>query len=155
LNTGASASPDRVRLARTVAVVLLVVWTVVIWQLLTSPRVGTRAWYPWMPYVRNFAHAVLFGVQALLIGWSLRPGPVGRPLALWLAASGLALAYGGLTEWRQAVLPERTASWIDVGTDAIGAFGLPWALSTGRVFSGRLALVLVAAAAASIWATLT
>lgn len=140
---------------RPFVILLLVAWTVLVWQLLTNPRVSTEPWFPWMPYVRNFGHAVLFGVQALLIGLALRPGPVGRPLAVWLAAATLALAYGGLTEWRQSALPGRTASWIDVATDAVGAYGLPWALAEGFRISGRALIVLALAVLFSVAATLS
>jgi VanZ family protein len=105
--------------------------------------------------VRNFAHAVLFGIQAVLIGLALRPGPIGRPARIWLVASTLALAYGMLTEWRQASLPGRTASWIDVVTDAVGAYGAPWALAHGFRLSRRAVIVLLTAVLFSVAATLS
>ena len=140
---------------RPFVILLLVAWTILVWELLTGTRVSTEPWYPWMPYVRNFAHAVLFGVQALLIGLALRPGPVGRPVGIWLVASTLALAYGVLTEWRQSELPGRTASGLDVVTDAIGAYGTPWALAMGFRISARAVIVVGLAAGFSVAATLS
>jgi hypothetical protein len=41
-----------------------------------------------------------------------------------------------------------------VVTDSIGAFGVPWALSTGRLFSWRAVAVFLAAGAAALVATM-
>ena len=48
-------------------------------------------------------------------------------------------------EWRQAAVPGRHASWFDLATDAVGAFGLPWVLSRPADGARRAALVLLAA----------
>jgi len=65
----------------------------------------------------------------------------------------VAVTYGLLIEWRQAYIPGRVASGWDLLTDAIGALGVPWALSTGALFSGRAVAVFIGAAAMAAGAT--
>jgi len=87
-----------------------------------SPKVEDLA-FTGSSYVNNLAHAVLFGFEALLLGLLWRPGEVGRPARVWWTAGLLALLYAGLLEWRQSFMPGRTASMIDMLTDAIGSLG--------------------------------
>lgn len=136
------------------ALTLAVAWGLLTWVLLTSPKVQVGTWYPWMPWVWNLAHAPLFGVQAALIALTLRPGRVpGRDAQrAFLAGAALAVLYGTLIEWRQAHLPGRTASGLDVITDAVGALGVPWALATGVLFSRRALVVFVVASFAALLA---
>ena len=58
-----------------------------------------------------------------------------------------------LLEGKQSGIPGRAASAWDVLTDSIGALGVPWALSTGVLLSGRAVAVFVAAAAMAAAAT--
>lgn len=59
-------------------------------------------------------HLVGFLVFALLLGWA-------RPRLGWLAAWGIATLYGGSIELVQLFLPWRSAEWLDLGADALGA----------------------------------
>ncbi|HZL99507.1 MAG TPA: VanZ family protein [Planctomycetota bacterium] len=148
--------------SRGLALLLLAGWTALIWWLMIRARVpaGERQW--WVHWGRNLAHAPLFGVHAALAALALRPGAVPGPSTdrarrpeqrAYLAAAAVALAYGLLVEWRQAQVPGRVASAWDVLTDAVGALGVPWALSTGALFSRRALAVFAAAAAMAAGAT--
>lgn len=148
--------------SRPLALLLLVGWTALIWWLMTRAKVTVGERYWWGPWARNLAHAPLFGVHAALAALTLRPGAVPGPSAeparraehrVFLAAAAVAVAYGVLIEWRQASIPGRVASGWDVLTDSVGALGVPWALSTGALLSGRAVWVFVAAAAISAAAT--
>jgi len=153
--------------SRTLALLLAVGWAALVWTLLTSTKVKVGPWYPWMPWVWNLGHAPLFGVQAALIGLTLRPGRVPGPDApgsdapraahvarrAFFLGAALALLYGVLIEWRQAQVPGRVASGFDVLTDGVGALGVPWALATGALFSRRAVLVFLIASVAALVAT--
>ena len=148
--------------SRPLALLLLVAWSGLIWWLMTRTQVtvGDRWW--WGPWARNLLHAPLFGVHAALAALTVRPGPVPGPSSgpgrvperrAYLLAAAVALAYGVLIEWRQAGIPGRAASGWDVLTDLVGALGVPWALSTGALLSGRACAVFVVAAAVAAAAT--
>jgi hypothetical protein len=148
--------------SRTLALLLAVGWGVLVWTMLTSIKVAVGPWYPWMPWVWNLGHAPLFGVQAALIGLVLRPGRVPGPDApradgvarrAFFVGAAIALVYGVLIEWRQAQVPGRHASGLDVITDAVGALGVPWALATGALFSRRALVVFLVASIAALLAT--
>lgn len=147
--------------SRTLAQLLAVGWAALTWTLLTSTKVSVGVWYPWMPWAFNLGHAPLFGVQAALIGLALHPGRVPGPAPdggraarrAFFFGAALALLYGVLIEWRQSQIPGRTASGLDVITDAIGALGVPWALASGFLFSRRALIVFVIASLAALVAT--
>lgn len=74
-------------------------------------------------------HFLLFAVlAALLARWWSRSG-VGAPL---LAAALVALAYGGVTEALQTIVPARSPEWLDLVADAAGA------LAGAALFGRRL-----------------
>ena len=131
----------RLALGRPLTALLLVTWSASIWWVLTTTRVGTEPLFPGSAFVFNVGHAGLFGLQALLIGSLWRPGPIGRELAPWVTASCLALLYSCALEWRQDSIDGRSASWFDLLTNAVGAFGAPWALSQERLFNRRFWIV--------------
>ena len=81
------------------------------------------------------------------------PSPDGAARAAFGLAAVLAVCYGIAIEWIQAGIPGRSASVLDVLTDTVGALGVPWALSSGRVFGARALVVFVAAGAAAAWST--
>ncbi len=137
-----------------VATLLLVGWTVLVWSLLTRTPTGTEPWFPWMPYVNELGHAVLFGVEAVLLGLVLRADDPGARRRRLLAACVAAFLYGALLEWRQGMIPGRDPSAHDLFTNGVGAFGVPWALGSRRWVSGRAVLVLLLAAASAAWARL-
>ena len=166
------AAADHVRVntvrLRLLAGILAVLWAALVWELCTSTRVTHGRWYWWTPWAFNLAHAPLFGMLAALLGLALAPGAVdggwrsllravpqpddGRRAA-FLAVAGLAVAYGVVLEWVQSRIPGRTASGLDVAMDAVGAFGVPWALSTGVLFGRRAWLVFAVGAALAAWET--
>jgi len=147
--------------SRTLAAIALVVWTVLIWQLCTTTRVPVSGRLMVMRWLTNLTHAPMFGVWAALLAVLLRPGVVPGPDApdsrarrAFLAAAAFAILYGVLIEWRQASIPGRTASALDVVTDSVGALGVPWALATGVLFSRRAVGVFIVAAIAALLATI-
>ncbi|MGQ0553181.1 MAG: VanZ family protein [Planctomycetota bacterium] len=151
------AALNRVRLpsSRLWLVLLLVAWSLLVWWLLTGARIriaGTRWWGPWLT---NFGHAPLFGVQAALLAVLLcRPGDAAFRGGRALLAAVLAMSYGVLLEWVQAHTPGRRASGLDALTDAVGAWGVPWALALGTWWNRRATVVLLSAAltaAAATW----
>lgn len=148
--------------ARVLALLVLVGWTALIWWLMTRAKVTVAQRYWWGPWAHNLAHAPLFGVQAVLAALVLRPGRVPGPSTeparrdehrAYLAAAGAAIAYGLLIEWVQSSIDGRVASGWDLLTDAAGALGVPWALSTGALFSGRAVVVFIVGAAMAAAAT--
>jgi len=153
---------------RLLAAVLACLWAALIWELCTSTRVTHGHWYWWTPWAFNLGHAPLFGMLAALLGLALAPGavdggwrsllralpqPDGARRAAFFAVAGLAVAYGVTLEWVQSHIPGRTASGVDVLMDAVGALGVPWALSTGALFGRRAWVVFALGAALSAWET--
>ncbi len=168
--------------SRLVAVLLFLCWTAMVWELCTTARMPRLPRYVWSPWIWNLGHAPLFGGWAALLAVSLRPGVCPGPAAtsaaatsavaatpavarsahdgdllrdqrIWWAAALAGVAFGALIEWRQASVPGRTASALDVVTDAVGAFGVPWALATGALFTRRTLAVFGAAGLAALAAT--
>lgn len=138
---------------RLVSALLVLAWSAGIYAALTTTRLGSGSWFPGSRYVFNLGHAGLFAVEALLLGALLRPGPVARPPGPWLLAAWLALAYSGVLELVQAGIPGRHGSWADMLSNAVGAFGAPWALAAEGPTARRLGLVAVAALLAAAVAT--
>ncbi len=130
--------------SRALLVVLLLAWTGLLWALLTKSSISPPGWIPWRRFVGNFSHAPLFGIQAVLLALAFAPGRPARGRVL-LVAGLLVTAYGGGLEWIQGRVG-RTPSLLDVATDAAGAFGVPWALSGGRIVSPRALIVMALAA---------
>lgn len=103
-------------------------WGGLIWWLSSRTPEGIpgagRVW----PLVWNLGHAVLFGLLALLL-LPLAPREDGgaRLGRRELAAAGLAaVLYGLVDEWRQAGVPGRDASALDLVTDAVGVACVLW-----------------------------
>jgi len=93
--------------------VLAVAWAVLIHFLVGGPSLGGPKDLFWTFWI-NGGHAALFAIQAFLLGLAL--GRKGLPLAVVLA-----FAYGGVEEWVQVYLPDRSASLFDWATDGFGA----------------------------------
>jgi hypothetical protein len=66
--------------------------------------------------LRKLGHVVEYGILAILWHRALGPSPITRP-----AAFIIAVAYGGLDELWQGLLPSRTPAASDVAVDAAGA----------------------------------
>ena len=139
---------------RPLGLALLLGWSGTIWWALTTTRMGTGPLFPGSSFVFNVGHAVIFAVEALLIGRVLQPEA--RPgHGRWLIASALAWTYSGALEWRQGFIEGRQSSVADLLTNAIGAFGVPWMLADREKRVGRTALVVFAALASALLDTLT
>lgn len=77
---------------------------------------------PWLAYFVNLAHAPLFGLLAVLLGFAAWPRDAVRSLRVrMLLAWGGTLAYAITDEIHQSFTPGRTASVADVMTDTFGA----------------------------------
>lgn len=137
---------------RPLAVLALLTWSAAVAWLMLS-RKATDLPLAASSYVNNLGHAVVFGVESLLIGGLLAPGPVGRPARRWTQAALLALAYSAALEWGQGQVSGRHSGWEDMVTNAVGAFGAPWALRAGPGQVRRLVLAALAALAAAALAT--
>jgi hypothetical protein len=110
---------------------LAVSWAFLIHRLVGGPSPGGGTDFFWT-FLINGGHAVLFSIQALLLGLALGKNR-------WLLAVVLAVAYGGMEEWVQAYLPDRSASFFDWATDGFGAmFGIEVLLSRYPLPKGRL-----------------
>jgi VanZ family protein len=117
-------------LTRSTWAVLAVAWSALVWASLALPPPAglpsLTALPEWLqPLSDKIGHALLFGVQALLLHRSLRPpAPFGeavgprRPL---LAALVIALTYGAITEIYQLFVPGRDGSVADLVADGAGA----------------------------------
>ncbi len=108
--------------------ILALAWAVLIHLLVGGPSPGGPGDFLWT-FLINGGHAVLFAVQAFLLGLAFGNRWLGLAVLL-------AFVYGGMEEWVQAYLPDRSASYFDWATDGFGAlFGvgvLYWGYSPSR-----------------------
>lgn len=129
-----SLLPRALQPGRGLALTLVALWSGVIWWGLLTDKVGTQPLFPGSGYVFNLAHAGIFGLEALLLGFvfvpSRAPSP-GRERLWWLAAA-LALAYSCWLEWEQGNVDGRSRSVADLVTNTLGIWGLPRALGEPR-----------------------
>ncbi len=139
---------------RASAALLLAAWSACIWWALTSTRVSAEPWFPGSRFVFNAGHGVLFAVEALLLGACLRPRERPGTSRAWFVAALVAWLYSAALEQVQAGIPGRSASAVDLVTNAVGAFGAPWALAARPLRPGRVALVAAAALASAAVDTL-
>lgn len=144
-------------LPRAPRVAALLAWIgLIAWLGGRSSSVGRGSW-GWS-YVYNLGHAFLYGLLALwlVLAASGRGWPAltrGRALAALAAV----LALGACDELRQATVPGRDSSVLDVATDVAGAAGVLATIAyLGRrdAREGGLALRLGLAALASLAAAL-
>lgn len=134
------------RLPAWLAALLVLGWSAMVWMVLGSDDPPVKASFPGSGLLFNAGHAALFGAEAFLLGCLVAPGRVRAPTAgRWLAVAVVAFVYSALLEWRQAGLEHRTGSVADLLTNAVGAFGMPWALSVERApWTSRTAWVVAA-----------
>ena len=113
-----------VRVSRAWAVVPLVAWAFVIWTLssLQPPTIG--AYNPFGSFFSNFAHAIEYGVLALLLALVVprRDGWPDLAPRTQLALLAIAVAYALSDEIHQSFTPDRQPSVFDLLTDALGAW---------------------------------
>jgi len=92
--------------------------------------------------LRKLGHVVEYGILAALWLRALRPG---RGAAVWAVV--LSALYAALDETRQSLVPNRTASPLDVAIDTAGAFvAVAWLRGRGPVGVAGVRLVRWAAA---------
>lgn len=111
-------------------------WTLLVGAILLLPGSETPTEVPWLRALERagedkVVHFALFAVLAALLGRWGRSAGFARPLLL---AVLLATAYGAGTEALQTVVPGRSAEWLDLVADGVGA--LAGAVAIGR-FGGR------------------
>jgi len=71
--------------------------------------------------IRKMAHCVEYFMLGMLLFRAFMAGSIARRIEKWAAYSFLAIVlYASMDEIHQYFLPERTASLIDVGIDALG-----------------------------------
>lgn len=105
-------------------------WALLIFYMSTRPMGPRPAW--WFDHADKVIHAVLFGVQAILLLLALRQGerwPIRRAAA---TAFALAVLYGASDEIHQFFTPTRTPDWADLAADAAGAATVFLAAAAGR-----------------------
>lgn len=102
-----------------------VIWMAVIFILSHQPGSGLNAVLPffqrWFPLMKSFnwGHFVSYFVLALTFYWAVTPRHArwrGKVLAVLLS-----VLYGITDELHQVFVPDRTADWMDIRNDAIGA----------------------------------
>lgn len=114
--------------SRSTATIPLLAWAVLIWALSSQPPRAVVDHVTLKVYLANCAHAVEFGVLALLVALTL-PRSGGWP-RLDARGTGVALlivaAYATLDELHQGLTPGRNAAVPDVLTDLCGAACTLW-----------------------------
>lgn len=133
--------PGAVRIGAPVA------WAAFIWTLSSQPGKHEPGTF-WWSFASNGAHAVLFGILAGLtsLAWT-RERSEPRPSL----AFSLATLYGIADEVHQYFVPDRSASALDVVTDACGAL---FAVAVIRAVWTRQARPLLLALAGAVGALL-
>ena len=131
-------------------------WAATIFLLSSRPGDPAAAKSFPIQFLHNGAHAPIYALLSgfVLLALAPRPGsvpePGGRALGLALL---VAVLYALSDEWHQYFVPGRTASAVDVATDAFGATcGLAivaWAVGRGGLRALLLATAAAAAGAAS------
>jgi VanZ family protein len=94
-------------------------WAGLIFFLSTRPAGPQPAW--WFENADKVIHAILFGIQSLLLFLAFRRG---SSMTFWksaLLAFALATAYGASDEIHQFFTPSRTPDFLDLLADALGA----------------------------------
>jgi VanZ family protein len=85
----------------------------------------------------KLAHGVAYALLVVLLGRALHGAPRGVPPRLAVVAALLAVAYGAFDEVHQSFVPGRTASWLDLVADAVGASLGAAAMAARRPRRGR------------------
>lgn len=118
------------KLPRWMGAGLALVWILVIWQLSSLPSSDEPSDF-FNSWFYNCGHAPLFGLLALFAIIALPRGGDWPELNrfAWLAVLGFVVGYAGIDEFHQASSPGRSASVLDVLTDAVGAACTLWIVS--------------------------
>jgi VanZ family protein len=92
----------------------------IIYQANTNPRSDFFVFLKVVPYSDKIAHAVLFGVMAMLLNYSLKF----KSIKFWRlnlqVGAIIVLTFAGLEELTQAFNPNRTLDWGDFIADVVG-----------------------------------
>lgn len=105
-------------LRRLYAVVWVTLVTVMLLQSSSSPVVGPPA-PPGPPddareLLLTTGHIIAFSVMLVLLWWALQPAPLALPVALLTC-----LILGIVTEFLQALVPDRSVSFNDLATNCL------------------------------------
>ena len=103
----------------------LIAWMAAIFAVSSlTPGEIARATEPTRPlssFISNAAaHALEFGVMAVLVYRLLRSYEVRAGPYMWTAVMAVTALYGASDELHQSFVPGRDPSWVDVATDAVG-----------------------------------
>jgi len=92
----------------------------IIYQANTNPRSEFFVFLKHIPYSDKIAHALLFGVMAMLLNYSLKF----KSIKFWKfnlqVGAIIVLTFAGLEELTQAFNPNRTLDWGDFIADVVG-----------------------------------
>lgn len=99
-----------------------IAWTLFIFVLSTLPASTLRLPDFWDLFsIDKLAHAAFYGVLLLLWVFSLQKYGMQLKLSYLLLLLICCITYGGLIELYQGTLTNRTADWVDVLANSIGA----------------------------------
>lgn len=104
-----------------VFLVLALAWASTIWWLSSSSG-GSGETSAYYGYLQNGGHVVLFGALTKFVVGAWRTGIVDplRRVQAW-AVVGIVAVYALIDEWHQSMVPGRSCSLLDVGTDVSAA----------------------------------
>ena len=92
----------------------------IIYHANTNPRSDFFVFLKHIPYSDKIAHALLFGVMAMLLNYSLNF----KSIAFWKfnlqLGAIIVLSFAGAEELTQAFNPNRTLDWNDFLADVVG-----------------------------------
>ncbi|MBN2824661.1 MAG: VanZ family protein [Campylobacterales bacterium] len=92
----------------------------IIYMANTAPRSEFFVFLKSVPYSDKIAHAILYGVMAMLLNYSLNF----RTIRFWKfnlqLGAIIVLTFAGLEELTQAFNPNRTLDWGDLIADVVG-----------------------------------
>lgn len=110
----------------------LILWAAVIFIFSSIPNPPDAGGGDWRYKLAHVFEYAVFGALALftLNRWL----PTRAPAVLVIAAWTISVLYGMSDELHQSFVPNRDASWLDVGYDAIGAaLGIAGVLTLSRL----------------------
>ncbi|MEA2028797.1 MAG: VanZ family protein [Campylobacterota bacterium] len=92
----------------------------IIYKANTAPQSPFFVFLKFVPYSDKIAHALLFGVMAMLLNYSLKF----KSIEFWKfnlqIGAIIVLTFAGLEELSQAFNPNRTLDWGDFIADVVG-----------------------------------
>jgi len=102
------------------AALFFVLIVFIIYMANTAPQSSFFVFLKTVPYSDKMAHAILFGVMAMLLNYSLKF----KSIKFWKfnlqLGAIIVLTFAGLEEISQAFNPNRTLDWGDFIADVVG-----------------------------------